>query len=97
MRDYEIVVVVKPDIEDEDQEKLIERLESWLTHGEEDSDKPVADHWGHRTLAYPIDKYREGYYIFYNAKLDPMKISEMERNITYQEDVLRHLVVRKVS
>ena len=97
MRDYEVVVVIKPDIEDDEREKLIERLESWLTHGDEDSDKPVADHWGHRSLAYPIDKYREGYYILYTATLDPMKISELERSITYQEDVLRHLVVRKVS
>ena len=97
MRDYEVVVVIKPDIEDQDQEKLIERLESWMTHGDEESEKPVADHWGHRTMAYEINKYRDGYYIFYDAKLDPLKISEMERNITYQEDVLRHLIVRKVS
>jgi small subunit ribosomal protein S6 len=97
VRDYEVVVVLKPDIDDEDQEKLIESLESWLTQGDEDSDKPVADHWGHRSLAYPVEKYREGYYIFYTAKLDPMKIGDVERNITYQEDVLRHLVVRKVA
>ena len=94
MRDYEVIVVLKPDIEDEDREKLVERLESWLTHGENESDKPEVNHWGQRTLAYPIQKYQEGYYIFYVTKLDPTRISEMERNMTYQEDLLRHLVVR---
>jgi small subunit ribosomal protein S6 len=94
VRDYEVIVVIKPDIEDEDREKLVERLESWLTHGEKESDKPEVNHWGQRTLAYPIQKYQEGYYIFYVAKLDPARIGEMERNMTYQEDLLRHLVVR---
>jgi len=97
VRDYEVIVVIKPDIEDEVREKLVERLESWLTHGEEESDKPEVNHWGNRTLAYPIQKYQEGYYIFYDAKLDPTQISEIERNITYQEDLLRHLIVRKES
>lgn len=96
MRDYEVTVILRPDLEDGDLEKLIERLEGWLTHGDDESDKPVADHWGHRSLAYPIRKYNDGYYILYNAKLDPEKITETERNITYLEDVIRHLVARKV-
>ena len=94
MRDYEVVIVLKPDIEDDDRAQLTERLEGWMTHDENESDLLKADHWGMRTLAYPIRKYEEGYYLFYNAKLDPGKINEMERNITYQDDILRHLVVR---
>jgi small subunit ribosomal protein S6 len=97
VRDYEVVIVLKPDIEDEDRDKLIEKLEGWMAHSEGETDQFSVDHWGIRSLAYPIRKYQEGYYIFYNAKLDPDKISEMERNITYQDDILRHLVVRKAS
>ena len=97
MRDYEVVLLLKPDIEDEDRSDLIERLEGWMTHYEEESDLLDADHWGLRTLAYPIRKYEEAYYIFYNAKLDPKVISEMERNFTYQDEVLRHLVVKAES
>ena len=97
MRDYEVVIVLKPDIEDEDRDKLIERLEAWMTHSEGEADQFTADRWGIRSLAYPIRKYQEGYYIFYTAKLDPAKISEMERNFTYQDEILRHLVVRVAS
>ncbi len=94
MRDYEVVIILKPDIEEEDRAKLIERLEGWMSPDEEKSDTLNADQWGMRTLAYPILKYKEGYYLFYSAKLDPTQISEMERNFTYQDDILRHLVVR---
>ena len=94
MRDYEVVIVLKPDIEDEARDSLIDRLETWMTHGQEEADEPIADHWGMRNLQYAIEKYEEGYYIVYKARLDPQKVGEMERNFTYQEDVLRHLVVR---
>ncbi|MFN2190307.1 MAG: 30S ribosomal protein S6 [Candidatus Promineifilaceae bacterium] len=97
MRDYEVVIVLKPDIEDEARSELIEKLEAWMIHDENESDLLKSDHWGMRTLAYPIRKYEEGYYLFYDAKLDPSKINEMERNFTYQDEILRHLVVRASS
>jgi len=97
VRDYEVVIVLKTDIEDEARASLIEKLEGWMTHFEDETDLLKADHWGVRTMAYPIQKHEEGYYIFYDAKLDPAKISEMERNFTYQDEILRHLVIRAAS
>lgn len=95
MRDYEVTVVIKADIEDDAREELLARLAGWLTHGEAEEDKPVADNWGRRTLAYPIKKHTEGYYLFYNARLDTGRIGETERNILYEDQILRHLFVRK--
>ena len=97
MREYEVTIILKPDLEDEAQAQLIERLEGWLTHGDGEAAKPKQDHWGRRSLAYPIDKITEGYYILFEASLDPTRIGEVERNIIFAEDVLRHLVVRKDS
>jgi small subunit ribosomal protein S6 len=94
MREYEIAVILKPGLEDKDRAQLIERVEGWLTNGEE-SNKPEADHWGQRSLAYPIRKFTEGYYVFYTAKLEPSQVSEFERNVVFAEDVIRHLVIRK--
>jgi small subunit ribosomal protein S6 len=95
MREYEVTAILKPDLEDEARTQLIERLAGWLTHGSDEDDKPKLDHWGKMRLAYPIEKFRDGYYIYFEALLDPSRISEMERDITYLDDVLRHLVVRK--
>jgi small subunit ribosomal protein S6 len=94
MREYEVAVILKPGLEETDRAQLIERVEGWLTYGEE-SNKPEADYWGQRSLAYPIKKFTEGYYIFYNAKLEPSQIREFERNIVFVEDILRYLVIRK--
>jgi small subunit ribosomal protein S6 len=48
-----------------------------------------------RQLAYPIKKFQEGYYVLYEAKIDPTRIREIERSMEYNEDVLRYLVIRK--
>ena len=85
MREYEVTVVLKPDLDGEALAGVIERLVGWLTHGDNDNDAPQQDHWGHRALAYPIDNYNEGYYILFDAQLDPSRIAEIERNIIYTE------------
>ena len=97
MRDYEVTVVLKPDIDDEARAELIGRVEGWLTHGDQEGDAPSITHWGQMSMAYPIRKYREGYYVFFEAKLNPTQVSEIERNIQYLDDILRHLVVRNES
>ena len=95
MREYEVTIIVKPDLEESARNELLERVAGWLTFGEEEGDKPVANHWGRRRMAYDINKYSEGYYVLYEAKLDPLQVSEIERNLQLSEDVLRYLAVRK--
>ena len=95
MREYEVTVILKPDLDEEARNQLIERVQDWLAPGAADEDKAAVSHWGQRSLAYPIRKFTEGYYVFYEARLDPLRINEIERNIIYAEDILRHLVVRK--
>jgi len=95
MREYEVTVVLRPDLDDDSRTELLDRVEGWLTHGEGEDAKPSADHWGLRKLAYPIRKYTEGYYVFYTAQMEPSSVNESERNILYVDDILRHLVVRK--
>lgn len=95
MREYEVTVVLKPDLDDSARSEVLSRVEGWLSGGEGDESKPNADHWGQRTLAYEIEGYTEGYYVFFDAKLEPASVAEIERNILYVDEILRHLVVRK--
>ena len=46
-------------------------------------------------MAYEIKKFTEGYYVLYEAKIDPARIREIERNFQFNDDILRYLVVRK--
>jgi small subunit ribosomal protein S6 len=97
VREYEVTIIIQPQLEEDERDKLIERISELLAPGASDEEKPVADVWGMRRLAYPIQKNTEGYYVLYEAVLDPARIPEIERSMQYMEDVLRYLVVRKES
>jgi small subunit ribosomal protein S6 len=95
MREYEVTVVLQPQMEDEARNALIGRIEGWLTTQGGDAPKPLITHWGQRQLAYTIKKQTEGYYVYCEAMLDPAAVNAIERNMTYVEDILRFLFVRK--
>ncbi|MAT98194.1 MAG: 30S ribosomal protein S6 [Anaerolineaceae bacterium] len=95
MREYEVTVIFQTNLEDEARSTLVERVSGWLTHSEAEEDKPVQNVWGQRRLAYPIRKNTEGYYILFDAKLDPERLADIERNMQYTDDVLRYMIVRK--
>lgn len=95
MREYEVTVVIQPQLEDTERNQLIERLSNLLVPGSKEDGALTANHWGMRNLAYPIKKFTEGYYVLFEAQIDPTRIKEIERSMQYNEDVLRYLVVRK--
>jgi small subunit ribosomal protein S6 len=95
VREYEVTIIVQPQLEEEARKELIARVSDWLAPGAADDDKPVENHWGSRHLAYPIRKFTEGYYVMFEAKVDPTRFGDIERNMQYAEDILRYLVVRK--
>ncbi|MCL4868940.1 MAG: 30S ribosomal protein S6 [Anaerolineae bacterium] len=96
MREYEVTFILQPTLEDAERAQLIERVTGWLkdaTDGAEESLK--AKHWGQRQLAYEINRHKEGYYLFYEANLDPAKVKGIEQNARFTEDILRYLFIRK--
>jgi small subunit ribosomal protein S6 len=52
------------------------------------------EYWGLRNLSYRIKKNRKGHYILFNLDAPPMAVTELERNMRINEDVLRYLTVR---
>lgn len=97
MRDYEVTVIISANLEDEARDQLIERVGGWLKDGRGEDAALTVNRWGQRQLAYPIKKQTDGYYVLYETELDPTNITEIERNMTFVDDILRHLVVRKES
>ncbi len=95
MREYEVTVVIQPQLEEAERNQLIERLSNLLVPGSKEDGALTANHWGMRNLAYPIKKFQEGYYVLYEAQIDPTRIKDIERSMQFNEDVLRYLVVRK--
>lgn len=96
MRDYEITIILQPEMEDEARNQLLERIQGWIVPPNTEAVDLKIDHWGMREMAYPIKKFRRAYYAYYEANLDPARIREIERNLQFNEQVLRYLVVQKV-
>jgi small subunit ribosomal protein S6 len=93
LREYELVVVLDPDIPEEDLPGAVERVSTAITTrgGEIDEVQP----WGRRRLAYPIRRQVEGTYVLTNLRLEPARTRELESTLMISEDVLRHLLVRR--
>jgi len=91
MRNYELVCIIQPELDETAFKGVIERVSTWVKEAGGNVDK--VDIWGRRRLAYQIRKQREGQYVLLNVSLDPKATSELERNIRYLETVLRHMLV----
>ena len=90
MRNYELVCIVQPELDETAFKAVVDRVSSWVTEAGGSVDK--VDIWGRRRMAYQIRKQREGQYVLMNVTLDPKATSELERNIRYLETVLRHML-----
>ncbi len=93
MRRYEMVVIITPDVDDDDVEDDIERLIRRPVEGEGGTLDEV-DNWGRKKLAYPIQKHLEGNYVLTQLQVDPQKTTELERGLQISEEVLRYLLIR---
>lgn len=92
MRDYELMVVLTPELDDEGVTATTERVASLVTQrGGEVIDVQA---WGRRRLAYPIDKFRDGFYTVAKLKLDPAAAEPLDRSLRLAEPVIRHMLVR---
>ena len=92
MRDYELVVILSPELAEEDVPAAIDRLSQLISdRGGEVKD---VDRWGRRKLAYPINKHLEGNYLVTQVRLEPDRTSDVEAGLRISEEVLRHLLIR---
>ncbi len=92
MREYELTIIVRSDIEEPDLMTLIDRVKALIT--DQGGEVAKLDLWGTRRLAYPIKLVREGQYVFMVTQLPPQALAEVDRGIKLIEDILRHLFVR---
>ena len=92
MRDYELTYIIKPDVDATNVHAIIERISGFITA--EGGSVTKLDQWGVRRLSYPINKYREGHYVFILTKLEADAVTKIEGRLRLQEDLLRYLVVK---
>ncbi len=92
MRKYEIGLVISPGLEEEGLNELLEKIGQWITTS--DGQILKMDRWGKRKLAYPIRKFREGYYVFITTEMEAHVVRTLEQNLNITESVLRYLTIK---
>ena len=92
MRKYEVMFIVRPDLEETEINKIAEEMKKVLT----DNKTKILEEkkMGQKELAYEINKYKTGYYYLYTIEASTDAINEFDRIARISENVIRHLVIR---
>jgi small subunit ribosomal protein S6 len=69
---------------------VLDKVKGWISDSGGNIDK--AEVWGRRKLAYIIEKHREGQYVLLNVTMEPAATFDLERNLRYQESIMRHML-----
>jgi small subunit ribosomal protein S6 len=91
-RTYEIMFIVRPDIEEADLDKLIEGFSGNITSG--GGEVKTVEKMGRRRLAYTVRKFNDGFYVLLNVAAPGNLIVEIERRLRVSEPVIKFITVR---
>ena len=93
MKNYEVMFIVKPNLEDEATNAVCENMKKVL----EDNGATIKEvkNMGRRELAYEVNTFKNGSYFLITLEGEPKAVKEFDRVANISEDVIRHLVVRK--
>ncbi|ASV67774.1 30S ribosomal protein S6 [Cytobacillus sp. FSL W7-1323] len=92
MKKYEVMYIIRPNIEDEAKKSVVERFDAILTDNGAEINE--SKDWGKRRLAYEINDFRDGYYQLVNINADSKAVDEFTRLAKISEDIIRYIVVK---
>lgn len=92
MRKYEIIFIVRPDIEEEELVKLIAQMEGVVAGAGGKIEK--VDRMGRRRLAYRVGRYQDGHYVFFLLEGTGDTVKELERRLGVTDSVIKFMAVR---
>ena len=93
MRNYECMFILKPDMEEEAMQSMIDRYSNIVTDGQ--GEVVSIDRWGKRRLAYEIKDLFDGYYVLMNFKSEPPVVNELDRVMKIADDMLRFMIINQ--
>ena len=89
-RDYELGLIINPDVGEEQARAIVERVsQSIINNG---GQVVRVNAWGRRRMMYPIQHHRDGLYYFFDLIMPTAAVVEIERGLRVNEDVMRHLM-----
>ncbi len=93
MRNYEVVFIIHPDLDETAVNGLIDKVKGWITEAGGTVDN--TELWGKRRMAYLIRKQREGQYVYIQASMPPAFSNTLDHNLRLTEPIMRYLITAK--
>ena len=93
MRQYELILIIQPDLDEEATNSVIDRVKTLIT--ENSGEILKTDLWGSKQLAYEIQDFRDGYYVYMEVEFSPEFGTELNQNLRYVEPIIRYMLTRK--
>lgn len=93
MRKYETMYILRPNMEEEARKQIVERFNTLVK--DQGAELGEVKEWGIRKMAYPIQDFKEGYYVLIQFSAEPEVVAELERVFKITEDVIRYMTIRK--
>jgi len=93
MANYELMLIVNPNISEEDRTKTLDNVKALL---KKNSAKIVKeDIWWDKKLAYKINKSERAFYALFNLELDWTKIKDMNSSLNLEKNLWRYMFVKQ--
>ena len=93
MDKYEILYIIRSDVEDDRKNAIVEKFESLV--GNLGGTVDTLDKWGLKKFAYEIGKQSEGYYVLMNVSCSKEAQAEIDRQMRNDESILRQMILKK--
>ncbi|MNJ43652.1 MULTISPECIES: 30S ribosomal protein S6 [Paenibacillus] len=94
MRKYEVMYIIRPELEQEAVQAVVDKFQGIIQNGGEITKHEVM---GKRRLAYEINKIRDGIYVLVNFTATPDVVAELERILKISDEVIRYLITKDVA
>ncbi|HEY3314176.1 MAG TPA: 30S ribosomal protein S6 [Bacillota bacterium] len=93
MRKYEVMFVIRPELDEEKTTAVIEKFQNLLTA--QGATVTKVEKWGKRRLAYEVKGLFEGFYVVLQFDGEAEAAAELERVLKITDEVIRHLIIRQ--
>lgn len=95
MTEYEILLLLDPDLAEDKQAEVVQRTRTLIEQGGGTFERQ--DVWGRRRLAYEIDHKEEGVYHLLSFTATPETLDEISRVLRIDDGVMRHMATRRIE
>ena len=95
MRTYELLSIIKPNIDSEEFDKVVAKIEENIATLE--GKVLSTDKMGRKKLSYDIKDYRDGYFVVHNFEMEPAQVAKFNRQLRLNENVLRIMLLETTA